>query len=269
MNTYLTVKNIQDIIVIKIGGSTFGSADTTLEDIVALQKKGVPLVVVHGGGNTITDWLKKQNINTKFVRGERVTDKPSLDVVSAVLNGLVNKELVSAINTKGGQAVGISGVDGLLIQSKVKDREMGYVGAVEKVNPAVLEALLKTGMVPLVSPVSLLSVDRAADDPNIINVNGDPIAGEIAVSLKAKKLIYLTDVDGIKDGSGQTIAKIAKAEAEGMVTSGVISGGMIPKINACLRALSAGTVSRIINGKNPHALLEEITNQRGGTTICK
>jgi len=261
---------MKDIIVVKIGGSTFGSGDTTIEDIVALQKKGVPLVVVHGGGNTITDWLKKQNINTKFVRGERVTDKPSLEVVSAVLNGLVNKELVSAINNRGGNAGGISGADGLLIQSRVKDREMGYVGAVEKVNPAVLEALLKAGMVPLVSPVSLLAVDRAADDPNIINVNGDPIAGEIAVALKAKKLIYLTDVDGIKDSSGQTIPVITRAEAERMVTSGVIFGGMIPKINACLRALSTGTVSRIINGKVTHALLEEIISKRqNGTTISK
>lgn len=260
---------MKNITVIKIGGSTFGSADTTIEDIVTLQKKGVSLVVVHGGGNTITDWLKKLNINTKFVRGERVTDKPSLEVVTAVLSGLVNKELVSAINNRGGKAVGISGADGMLIESKVKDKEMGYVGAVERVNPDVLKALLKAGLVPLVSPVSLLSVARAADDPMLINVNGDPIAGEIAVALKAKKLIYLTDVDGIKDGSGQTIPTITKAEAEGMVTSGVISGGMIPKINACLRALSIGTVSRIINGKAPHALLEEITSQHGGTTICK
>jgi acetylglutamate kinase len=260
---------MKDIIVIKIGGSTFGSGDTTIEDIVALQKQGKSLVVVHGGGNTITDWLKRLNIKTTFVRGERVTDQLSLEVVTAVLSGLVNKELVAAINTRGGKAVGISGADGLLIESKIKDKEMGYVGAVGKVNPAVLEALLKAGFVPVVSPVSLLSVDRSTKDPVLINVNGDPIAGEIAAAIKATRLIYLTDVDGIKDNSGKIISNITKAEAEGMVFSGVISGGMIPKINACLRALNAGAVTRIINGKKPHALLEEITSGTGGTTICR
>lgn len=261
---------MKDTIVIKIGGSTFGSGDTTIEDIVALQKQGTPLVVVHGGGNTVTDWLKRLNINTKFVRGERVTDLPSLEVATAVLAGLVNKELTAAVNTRGGKAVGISGTDGLLIESKIKDKEMGYVGAVEKVNPAVLEALLKAGFVPVVSPISLLSVDKNNNDPALINVNGDPIAGEIAMALKAKRLIYLTDVDGIKDGSGQTISQITRAEAEGMVSSGVISGGMIPKINACLRALNAGAVARIINGRQPHALLGEINNGgSGGTTISK
>jgi len=261
---------MKDTIVIKIGGATFGSGDTTIEDIVALQKKSTPLVVVHGGGSTVTDWLKRLNINTKFVRGERVTDLPSLEVATAVLAGLVNKELTAAVNTRGGKAVGISGTDGLLIESKIKDKEMGYVGAVEKVNPAVLEALLKAGFVPVVSPISLLSVDKNNNDPALINVNGDPIAGEIAMALKAKRLIYLTDVDGIKDGSGQTISQITRAEAEGMVSSGVISGGMIPKINACLRALNAGAVARIINGRQPHALLGEINNGgSGGTTISK
>jgi acetylglutamate kinase len=260
---------MKNIIVIKIGGSTFGSGDTTIEDIVALQKQGKSIVVIHGGGNTITEWLKRINIKTTFLRGERVTDQPSLEVVTAVLSGLVNKELVAAINTRGGKAVGISGADGLLIESKIKDKEMGYVGAVEKVNPAVLEALLKTGFIPVVSPVSLLSVDRSAKDPMLINVNGDPIAGEIAVALKATRLIYLTDVDGIKDNSGKIISNITKAEAEGMVNSGVISGGMIPKINACLRAITTGAVTRIVNGKKPHALLEEITHSSGGTTISR
>lgn len=260
---------MNEIIVIKIGGSTFGSGDTTIEDIAALQKQGKSIVVIHGGGNTCTDWLKRLNIKTQFVRGERVTDQPSLEVVTAVLSGLVNKELVAAINIKGGKAVGISGADGLLIESKIKDKEMGFVGAVEKVNPAVLEALLNAGFVPVVSPVSLLSVDRTAGIPLLINVNGDPIAGEIAAALKAKKLIYLTDVDGIQDKSGRIISNVTKAEAEGMVYSGVISGGMIPKINACLRALGAGAVTRIINGKKPHALLEEITKSSGGTTISR
>ena len=260
---------MKETIVIKIGGSTFGSGDTTLEDIITLQKKGSLLVVIHGGGNTVTEWLKKLNINTQFVRGERITDLPSLDVAAAVLAGLVNKELTSAINTRGGKAVGISGVDGLLIESKIKDKDMGYVGAVEKVNPAVLETLLNAGFVPIVSPISLHSIDRKSGAPALLNVNGDPIAGEIAVALKAKRLIYLTDVDGIKNNSGQVISNITKAEAESMVYSGVISGGMIPKINACLRALSTDTNCRIINGRKPHALLGELTGGQGGTSICK
>jgi len=260
---------IADVAVIKIGGSTFGSGDTTLDDVVMLQKKGKHLVVVHGGGNMVTDWLKRLNINTRFVRGERVTDLPSMEVVTAVLSGLVNKALTAAINIRGGKAVGISGADGALIESRIKDKEMGYVGAVEKVNPDMLAALLKAGFMPVVSPVSLNSPDKDPDTPALINVNGDPIAGEIAVALKAKKLIYLTDVEGIKNSSGQTIPEITRAEAEGMVSSGVISGGMIPKINACLRALSAGAVARIIDGTKPHALLEEINGGDGGTTIVK
>jgi acetylglutamate kinase len=258
---------MKDITVIKIGGSTFKSADTTVEDIVALQKKGKSLVVVHGGGNTVTDWLKRLGISTKFVRGERVTDLPSLEVVTAVLAGLVNKEITAAINVKGGRAVGISGADGPLIESRMKDKEMGYVGAVEKVNPAVLEALLKAGFVPVVSPISLFSLDRPGDAPAIINVNGDPIAGDIAAALGAKKLIFLTDVDGIKDKYGKAISRVSQDEAEAMIAAGVVSGGMIPKINACFRALNAGSLTRIIDGRKPHALLNEFEGGDGGTTI--
>ena len=260
---------MKDITVIKMGGSTFGSRDTTIEDIVALQKKGALLVVVHGGGSTVTDWLKRLGISTKFVRGERVTDLTALEVVTAVLAGLVNKEITAAINVKGGRAVGISGVDGSLIESRMKDKEMGYVGLVEKVNPAILEAMLKDGFVPVVSPISLYSLDRPKDAPAIVNVNGDPIAGDIAAALGAKRLIFMTDVDGIKDSSGKTLSGVSKADAEAMIASGVISGGMIPKINACLRALNAGSLARIIDGRKPHALLAEINGGDGGTTIFK
>jgi acetylglutamate kinase len=260
---------MKDITVIKIGGSTFGSGDTTIEDIVALQKKKKPLVVVHGGGNTVTDWLKRHGIATKFVRGERVTDLPSLEVVTAVLAGLVNKEITAAINVWGGRAVGISGVDGSLIESKIKDKDMGYVGSVEKVNKGLLETLLKAGFVPVVSPISLFSLDRPEDAPAIINVNGDPIAGEIAAALGAKRLIFLTDVAGINDKFGKAIARVSKAEAEAMIASGVIAGGMIPKVNACLKALNAGSLARIIDGRKPHALLNEIEDGDGGTTIVK
>jgi acetylglutamate kinase len=258
---------MKDVIVIKIGGSTFGSGDTTLEDIVTLQKKGVALIVVHGGGSRVTDWLKRLGAGTRFVKGERVTDLPALEVVVAVLAGLVNKEITAAINLKGGRAAGISGVDGALIESRVKDREMGWVGSVEKVNTAILETLLKAGFVPVVSPISLLSAGRAGDAPALVNVNGDPIAGDIAVAIKAGRLVYLTDVTGVNDKSGKLIPRLSVKEAEDMMASGEISGGMIPKINACVRALKAGAVARIIDGRKPHALIGELEGGGGGTTI--
>jgi len=260
---------MKNVTVIKIGGSTLGSRDTTVEDIISLQKKGESLVVVHGGGSTVTEWLKRQGISTKFVRGERVTDLPALEVVIAVLAGLVNKEITATINAGGGRAVGISGLDGSLIESKLRNQEMGYVGDVVKVNPAVLETLLKAGFIPVVSPVSLYSVGRPGDAMPIINVNGDPIAGDIAAAIKAERLVFLTDVDGINDKSGRLISRLSAKEAEELIASDVISGGMIPKINACLRALNAGTVARIIDGRQPHALLKEFDGQDGGTTICK
>ena len=260
---------MKDITVIKIGGSTFGSRDTTIEDIVTLQKKGKALVVVHGGGSNVTDWLKRQGVATKFVRGERVTDLPTLEVATAVLAGLVNKEITALINVKGGKAVGISGVDGALMESKMKSKEMGYVGEVVKVNTAVLEALLESGFIPVVSPISLYSVERPGDAPAIVNVNGDPIAGDLAVALGAARLVFLTDVAGITGASGVVLSRLSAGEAEAMVAEGVISGGMIPKVNACLRALNAGSISRIIDGRKSHALLKEFDGQDGGTTIYK
>lgn len=260
---------MKGITVIKIGGSTFGSRDTTIEDVVNLQKKGRALVVVHGGGHTVTDWLRRQGVATKFVRGERVTDSPTLEVVTAVLAGLANKEITAAINVRGGRAVGISGVDGALIESKAKNRDMGYVGEVVRVNPAVLEALLEADFIPVVSPISLYSVDRPGNAPAMINVNGDPIAGDLAVALRAERLVFLTDVAGITDESGEVLSRLSAVEAESMMASGVISGGMIPKINACLRALTVGSVARIIDGRKSHALLKEYDGRGGGTTIYK
>jgi acetylglutamate kinase len=260
---------MKDITVIKIGGSTFGNRDTTIEDIIALQKKGKSMVVVHGGGSTVTDWLKRLGVETKFVRGERVTDLPTLEVATAVLAGLSNKEITGAINVNGGKAVGISGVDGALMESRAKSKEMGYVGEVVKVNPAVLETLLKAGFIPVVSPISLYSVDKPAGAPTIINVNGDPAAGDLAAALGAERLVFLTDVAGITDASGKVLPRISAGEAESMMASGVISGGMIPKINACLKALNTGTITRIIDGRKPHALLKEFDGQDGGTTIYK
>jgi len=256
-------------VVIKIGGVTLDSNDTTIEDIVALQKRGMSLVVVHGGGNTVTDWLKRQGVATEFVRGERVTDLPALEVATAVLTGLVNKEIVAGINCLGGRSVGISGVDGALIESKAKNSEMGYVGTVEKVNREVLDTLLAAGFIPVVAPVSLYSVDRPDGAARIINVNGDPVAGELATAIGAERLVFLTDTAGVCDGSGNLLPRISAGEAEDLITSGVISGGMIPKVNACLRALTAGSITSIIDGRETHALADEIDGKAGGTTIYK
>ncbi len=254
-------------IVIKIGGSVFGSSDTTIEDVVTLQRQGRPVVVVHGGGNLITEWLKKQGIATRFVQGERVTDEATLQVVIAVLAGLANKEIVAIINAAGGQAIGISGVDGYLIQGEIKNKELGYVGAVTKVNPAPLEALVKAGYIPVVSPVSITSPEKPGEVPQIVNINGDPVAGEIAVAIGAERLIFLTDVVGVCDRSGNLLPRLSVSEAEALIASGVASGGMIPKIKACVRALSHTPIARIIDGRQPHALLKEIEGEGGGTTI--
>jgi len=259
---------VDKVIVVKIGGAILGSDDTSIEDIAYLQRQGKPLVVVHGGGKLITEWLEKQNIASRFVQGERVTDTPTLEVAIAVLSGLVNKAIVAAMNSAGGSAVGISGVDGALIQGRIKNKELGYVGEVEKVNPAPLMALLQAGYVPIVSPISLFSFDKPEQGPQILNINADVVAGELAAAIAAESLIFLTDVIGIVDQSGELIPKLSITEAEALIASGVASGGMIPKIKACLRALSTTPITCIIDGRQPHALIKEVEEEGNiGTRI--
>jgi len=253
------------IVVIKIGGSTLGTNDTTIEDVVALQKRGEGIVVVHGGGKIITEWLVKQNVPADFIRGERVTDKQTLDVAIAVLAGLVNKEIVAAINMLGGNAVGISGVDGKTVLGQIKNNEMGYVGKVSGIDITLLKMLLNSGFMPIISTIALNPED--ADGVNILNVNADTVAGEITVALDAKKLIFLTDVDGIHDMSGKVITNLTSDEAEALVTSGVASGGMIPKIKACLSAVSHSAATCIIDGRQPHVILDYINGKESGTVI--
>ncbi len=259
-------KNLEKVVVVKIGGSTFGSHDTTIDDIVYLQKQGRRLVIVHGGANVVTEWLSRQGTPTRFVHGERVTDEPALEMVTAVLGGLVNKEIVAAINNRGGQAVGLTGVDGALLQSVVKDKDLGYVGSIVKVNTALIAALMEAGFIPVIAPLSFHVVDEK-NVPLILNVNGDTAAGELAAAIGAESVIFLTDVDGINDKSGKLVPQLTPGEAEALVKSGLASGGMIPKIRACLRALSCGSKAYIINGKQPHALRKEIEGNGGGTVI--
>ncbi len=257
------------IIVVKIGGSTLGNHDTTLEDLVELQKQGKSLVVVHGGARVTSEWLARLGIPTSFVNGLRVTDAETLKVVAAALGGLVNKELVVAIQALGGRAVSLSGCDGNLLRASIKSPELGYVGEIAAVDPTPLKLLLDAGYMPVVAPVSYGSVEGQT---MLLNVNGDTAAGEIAAALAAEKLIFLTDVDGIHDDSGKAIPTLNLAEARNMLTSGAASGGMVPKIEASLRALTTTQVVRIIDGKTSHALRDDITGQARqtksrGTTI--
>ena len=251
-------------IVVKIGGSTFGNHDTTLEDLVELQKQGKSLVVVHGGAQTVSDWLARLGISTSFIKGLRVTDADTLKVVAAILGGLVNKELVVAIQALGGKAVGLSGSDGNLLWAKVKNPELGYVGEIVSVDPTPLKLLLEAGYMPAMAPISFGSVE---DKIMLLNVNGDAAAGEIAAALAAEKVIFLTDIDGIHDSSGRVISKLNLTEAKALLSSGIVLGGMIPKIEASIKALATVPVARIIDGRVPHSLLNEIENEIGGTTI--
>jgi acetylglutamate kinase len=258
-------RNMKQPIVIKIGGSTFGSGDTVIEDLVALQKKGIIPVVAHGGADRTTHWLERVGILTSFVRGLRVTDAETLEIEVAVLGGLVNKELVAAITSSGGKAIGLSGADGGLIQGRIKSPELGYVGEVTEVNVELLETIIGAEYIPVIAPVGLKLPDEDDDSLTLLNINGDVIAAEVAAALEAEKLIFLTDVPGIYDSSGKLIAKLCPAEARALLDSGVISKGMITKVEACLRVMGSVPSAHIIDGRVPHALLAAIEGRAIGT----
>ncbi|MBI4302051.1 MAG: acetylglutamate kinase [Chloroflexi bacterium] len=249
-------------IVVKIGGSTLGQHDTTLEDLVALQKRAVPLVVVHGGGKAITQWLERQGIPSRFVAGLRVTDAESLEVVMAVLAGLVNKELVAAIAALGGRAIGISGLDGGLIEARVKDAALGFVGEVIGVRTGPLQAILANDYMAVVAPLGL---DDEGHGP--LNINADTVAGAIAAALPAQRLAFLTDVAGVGGQDGKVLPYLSSEQAASLMASGVISGGMIPKVEACLAAANCGVAGVIVDGRQPHALKGALKNEGMGTVV--
>ncbi len=259
----------RNLLVVKIGGSTLGQHDTTLEDLVDLQKHGRKVIIVHGGGKIITEWLSKLGAATQFIQGERVTDQLGLEITTAVLSGVVNKNLVAAINNLGGRAAGISGPDGLLLLGYVKSPDLGYVGNIAKVNPELIQILLNAGFIPVISSISFNHVNQANGMPLLLNVNADIAAGEIAAAVPCEKLIFLTDIIGVCDKSGNLIPRMNVKEAETAIASGVASGGMIPKIRAGIRSLETAKEARIIDGRQAHALRKEIESNESGTTIYK
>jgi acetylglutamate kinase len=266
-------------VVIKYGGHAM--VDEQLKedfarDVTLLKFIGLNPVVVHGGGPQINQVLDRMGISPKFVRGMRLTDEPTMDVVEMVLGGKVNKAIVAQINRQGGRAVGLSGKDGELIQArkmKIYHQEdadkppeiidPGLVGEVTRINPTIIETLTRQGFIPIIAPVG------AGEAGETYNLNADLVAARIAVALSAGRLIYLTDVDGVLDAEGRLISSIDAETIRQMVDSKTISGGMIPKIEYALDALRAGVGKvPIINGKRRHALLLELFTDSGiGTEV--
>ena len=251
-------------IVVKIGGSTLGSHDTTIEDLIALQREGVQPVVVHGGGKSVTDWMEKQGVRTRFVKGLRFTDEPSLDIVVAVLTGLINKQLVYRVLSLGGKAIGLSGVDGGILQAEILDPDLGYVGRVTQVNTEPLRAAVDAGFMPIIAPVA---IRLGEGESMLLNVNADTAAGEIAAALGVQKLVFMTDVEGVLDSSRRLIPRITERQAKALMSSNVIAGGMIPKIGACLMNVGDGRTARIIDGRKPHALRSFLDGEAVGTRV--
>lgn len=254
-------------LVVKIGGSTLGAHDTTLDDLVHLYRQGTIPVVVHGGGKVISRWMERSGSLPRFVRGLRVTDPATLEVVVAVLTGLVNKDLVAQLQARGARAVGVSGADGGLFQARVMDPELGRVGEVVRVDPAPVLALLARGFLPVVAPVALALGEGDRPEGGLLNINGDTAAGHLARALSASRLIFLTDVEGVLDAARRRIPHLPPAQARAMVERGIATGGMIPKIQACLTALERVPVAHIVDGRQPHALLECLAGRERGTRI--
>jgi acetylglutamate kinase len=267
--------------VIKYGGAAMvdeGLKDAFAQDIVLLNFIGIKSVIVHGGGPKINSIMEKMGKKPTFVQGQRVTDEETVDIVEMVLGGLINKQIVSLINSHGGLAVGLSGKDGNLIKAKRKVItkispetgvpeiiDLGLVGEVEKINPRILTSIEQSGFIPVIAPIS------AGRQSSTLNINADYVAGEIASALKAEKLILLTDVEGIKDKKNKLLSTLNMKQIKSLTANGTISGGMLPKVQACQNALD-GDVKKthIIDGRTPHALLLEIFTEEGiGTEIVK
>ncbi|MBI2911338.1 MAG: acetylglutamate kinase [Chloroflexi bacterium] len=251
-------------IVVKVGGSSEESAPAILADVAALRLAGALPIVVHGGGPEITRRLQQQGVPTTFHQGRRVTDQATLAVALATLAGQVNKELVRLLQNQGIQAIGLSGVDGGLLMAKRRDPELGLVGDVTAVDTGLLRLLLERGAVPVLAPVAL----EATGERAILNVNADSVAGAVARALPAEALLFLTDVDGVLGTDGSSLPRLTGKDAAGLIASGVVYGGMIPKVEACLLARSAGARAAILDGRQPQAALRWLSGCQLGTLFC-
>ncbi len=268
------------VIVVKFGGNAMGKKEyvnSFAKDIVLLQQVGMLPVVVHGGGPQIGDMLSKLQIKTEFINGLRITDAATIDVVEMVLSGVTNKSIVSAIANSGAKSVGISGKDGNLITAKrlnkVDDNsdsnvekaiDLGYVGEPEKIDPQVIHALINEKMIPVIAPVGI------GTDGLTYNINADTAAGSISATIKASRMIMLTDVAGVLDQNGKLIPELTISEAQELIKNKIVVGGMIPKIKTCIDAVLGGAeASVIMDGRMPHSLLLELFTEHGVGTIIR
>ncbi|MFV2051747.1 acetylglutamate kinase [Aliiroseovarius sp. YM-037] len=255
------------IVVIKFGGHAMGddaAMDSFARDIVLMQQVGVNPVIVHGGGPMINEMLEKLAIKSDFVAGKRVTDAATVEVVEMVLSGLVNKRIVQAINAQGGRAVGLSGKDADLMICDQTDPALGFVGTPADMNPAILQTLFDADTIPVIAPLG------AGRNGETFNVNGDTAAGAIAAALKADRLLLLTDVEGVKDDSGEVVTELTAAQVDQMTADGTIAGGMIPKTETCLTALNGGVRAAVIlDGRAPNACLLELFTEHGAGSIIR
>ena len=256
------------IVVIKYGGNAMINEELkqqVMEDICLLWLIGVKVVLIHGGGPEISQTMKRLGKESVFVNGLRVTDKETVDIVQMVLAGKVNKSLVNLLQIKGGHAVGLSGIDGGIIEATMKDERLGYVGEITKIRTQPILDLLAHNYIPVISTVAS---DRQG---NTYNINGDTAAAYIAGALNAKRLIMMTDIDGIlrdKDDPATLIHKLTVSEAKGLYEEGIISGGMIPKVDCCIEAIQKGVQTVVINdGRVPHSILMELLTDEGAGTM--
>lgn len=261
-------KHTGKIVVIKYGGNAMINEQLkqqVMEDIVLLWLIGVKVVLVHGGGPEINDLMDRLGKKPQFVDGLRVTDKETVDIVQMVLAGKVNKTLVNLLEMKGGKAMGISGMDGRLIESEIKDERLGYVGKITKVHITPVLDLLEKGYIPVISTIGC---DKQG---NAYNINGDTAAAFIAGALGAQRLIMMTDIDGIlrdKDDPSTIIPHLTINEIEELKGEGIISGGMIPKVDCCIEAIHKGVKNVVImDGRVPHSILMELLTDEGAGTM--
>lgn len=255
-----------NVTVVKIGGSTLGANDTSLEDLAALWREGERLVVVHGGGAILSEWLRVHGVESRFVRGLRVTDRAAIDVAVAVFAGVVNTELVARLDSLGARALGLSGVDGAIIRAERFDPELGYVGRVREVDRAQIETLLDAGYLPVIASLAVeVQGELLLAQP--LNVNADTVAGDVAAALEAERLVFLTDVPGVLDARGEVVRRLSRGTALELIESGVAQGGMIPKLEAALVAAAAGARAFVVDGREPHALRGALFGSVRGTEI--